>query len=219
MLRKRWLIWAIAGALAATAIAGGVVAATAARGGDKMANLGLACGSGAKAETLTEEVASTIGRSATEVCDAFAQAQNDARERSLQARLDGLVEKGRITQAQAGELRTWLAARPEWLPWGRFGKQGYGFASSVVARAAELLGVDEETLADAVKQAHSRALAEKVRARLDQLVEEGRLTQEQADELAERFTERMADSSHKSGWSKRGWGHGRHGRMKHGDSA
>lgn len=62
-------------------------------------------------------------------------------------------------------------------------------------------------------------MAEKVRARLDQLVEEGRLTQEQADELVERFTERMANSSHKPGWSKRGWGHGWHERMKPGDSA
>lgn len=219
MLRKRWLIGAVAAALAATAIAGGVVAATAARGGDKTASIGLACGSGAKAEALIEEVASTISRSATEVCDAFAQAQNDAHERTLQGQLDGLVEKGRITQAQAVELRTWLDARPEWLPWGRFGKQGHGFASSVVARAAELLGVDEEALAGAVKQAHFKALAEEVRARLDQLVEEGRITQEQADGLAERLTERMANSSHKPGWPKHGWGHGRHERMKPADSA
>ncbi len=196
-----------------------MVAATAARGSDKVAAIGLACGSGTKAEAFIEEVASTIGRSATEVCDAIAQAQNDARERSLEARLDGLVEKGRMTQAQAGELRAWLDARPEWLPWGRFGKRDHGFAGSVVARAAELLGVDEETLAEAVKQAHSKALAERVRARLDRLIEEGRLTQEQADELAERLTERMARSSHKPGWSKRGWGNGWHGRMKPGDSA
>ena len=218
MPRKRWLIWAVAAALAATAIGGGVVAATAVRGGDKASN-GLACGAGTKAGALIEEVAATIGRSATEVCDAFAQAQNDARERSLEARLDGLVEKGRMTQAQAGELRAWLDARPEWLPWGWFGKRDHGFAGSVVARAAELLGVDEEPLADAVKQAYSKALAERVRARLDRLVEEGYLTQERADELAERLTERMANSSHKPGWSKRGRGHGQHGRMKPGDSA
>ena len=53
-----------------------------------------------------------------------------------------------------------------------------GFAG----RVAEILGLDEETVADAMKQAKKEMHEEYVQAWLDKMVESGRITQEQADE-------------------------------------
>ena len=60
----------------------------------------------------------------------------------------------------------------------------------VGSRVAEILELDEQTVADAFDQAAQQRLDEALQARLDKLVEAGRITQEQADELKAWYDER-----------------------------
>ena len=76
-----------------------------------------------------------------------------------------------------------------------------GFA----ARVAEILGMEEDTVADAVKQAKQEMYEEKLQAKLDALVESGRITQEEADEYKE-----WVDSRPEGIERLRGKGFGRH---------
>ena len=54
---------------------------------------------------------------------------------------------------------------------------------------AEILEVDEQTVADAIDQARD----EQFQARLDQAVEDERITQEKADAIAERYADSDSD--------------------------
>ena len=54
--------------------------------------------------------------------------------------------------------------------------------SSFAGRVASILGLDEATVQDAMDQARQELQDEAVQAKLDSLVEQGRITQEQADE-------------------------------------
>jgi hypothetical protein len=65
--------------------------------------------------------------------------------------------------------------------------------------------VEENTVADAVKQAKQEMYEEKLQAKLDALVESGRITQEEADEYKE-----WMDSRPKGIERLRGKGFGRH---------
>ena len=64
-------------------------------------------------------------------------------------------------------------------PWSRF-----------VSRVAEILGVDEAQVQDAVEQAAREMQDEALQAKLDRMVESGRLTQEEADARKEWYQSR-----------------------------
>ena len=53
---------------------------------------------------------------------------------------------------------------------------------SFAARVAEILGLDETTVQDAIDQAKAEMQEEALQAKLDRLVENGHMTQDQADE-------------------------------------
>ena len=53
---------------------------------------------------------------------------------------------------------------------------------SFAARVADILGLDETTVQDAIDQARAEMQEEALQAKLDRLVENGHMTQEQADE-------------------------------------
>lgn len=53
---------------------------------------------------------------------------------------------------------------------------------SLIARVAEKLGIDEDTLEQAIDEAQQEMQGEAMSSRLEALVEEGVLTQEEADE-------------------------------------
>ncbi len=53
---------------------------------------------------------------------------------------------------------------------------------SFAARVADILGLDETTVQDAIDQAKAEMQEEALQAKLDRLVENGHMTQEQADE-------------------------------------
>lgn len=54
---------------------------------------------------------------------------------------------------------------------------------ALVARVAEILGIDQQQLEDAFRQAQSEFREEALDSRLEELIDEGTLTQEQADEF------------------------------------
>ncbi len=169
MTIRRWLVIPAVAGLAAIAALGGIAAA----------------GSGERGETGSQ-VAEILDLDEQTVTDAFDQARQQQFDEALQARLDKLVEAERITQAQADEVKAWYDDRPEGVPGFGFGFGKRGFhrgGGDIGALVAEILEVDEQTLADAIDQARD----EQFQARLDQAVEDGRLTQEQADAIAERY--------------------------------
>ena len=87
-------------------------------------------------------------------------------------------------------------------PWDRF-----------TGRVAEILGVDEAQVQDAIKQASREMQDEAVQKKLDRLVEAGRLTQEQADEYRDWYQSRP-DELHRGPFKRFGGG-GFGGRGRH----
>ena len=175
MTIKRWLIIPAVAGLAAVAALGGVAAASSSGGGETGSRV-------AEILELDEET----------VTDAFKQATQQRLDEALQARLDKLVEAGRITQEQADELKAWYDERPEGVPGSGFGFGKRGFhrgGGDVGSLVAEILEVDEQTVADAIDQARD----EQFQARLDQAVEDERITQEKADAIAERYADSDSD--------------------------
>ena len=89
-----------------------------------------------------------------------------------------------------------------------------GGSKSFAGRVAEILGLDEDTVADAMKQAKDEMRDEAVRAKLDALVEEGVMTQEQADAYLE-WLESRPDVDFGGGFGRGGHKRGGFGR-RHG---
>ena len=147
---------------------------------------------------------------------AFAQQDDDDTETETETEAPGgwvadalseLVTAGTLTQAQADAVAEALeAARPE-RPFGggkhwRGGPGGLGFGRIGLDAAAEVIGIEEDDLRDALRdgttlaelaeqngvavQAVIDALVGEANERIDNLVEDGRLD---ADEAAERLTE------------------------------
>ena len=50
------------------------------------------------------------------VDDAIKQAREELRDEAIPKKLDALVEKGRLTQAQADEYLDWIQSKPEGIP-------------------------------------------------------------------------------------------------------
>ena len=176
MTIKRWLIIPAVAGLAAVAALGGVAAASSSGGGETGSRV-------AEILELDEET----------VADAFEQATQQRVDEALQARLDKLVEAGRITQEQADELKAWYDERPEGVPGLGFRKHSFHKGGADLgALVAEILEVDEQTVADAIDQARD----EQFQARLDQAVEDGRITQEKADAIAERYANSDDEGRH-----------------------
>ena len=193
MTIKRWLVIPAVAGLAAVAALGGVAAASSSGGGETGSRV---------AEILELDDETVTG--------AFKQAIQQRLDEALQARLDELVEAERITQEQADEFKAWYDERPEGFPGSGlgFGKRGFHRGGSGVGSlVAEILEVDEQTVADAIDQARD----ERFQERLDQAVENGRITQEKADAIAERYAD--SDDEGRHGRFGKGRMHGgKHGR-------
>ena len=83
--------------------------------------------------------------------------------------------------------------------------KGNGDKNGFAARVAEILGLDEDTVADAMEQAKKEMHEEYVQAWLEKMVESGRITQEQADEYRNWLDDRP--EGFEKSWEK---GFGRH---------
>ena len=187
MTIRRWLVIPAIAGLAAVAAVGGIAAA----------------GGGERGETGSR-VAEILELDEQTVADAFDQAARQRSDEALQARLDKLVEAERITQAQADELKAWYDERPEGVPGFGFGKRGFHRGGADIgALVAQILEVDEQTVTDALKQVRD----ERFQARLDKAVENGKLTQEQADAIAERYENgdfKARKAHHGKSWTRGG---------------
>jgi len=73
---------------------------------------------------LVIKVAGILGLDTAVVDDAIKQAHRELRDEAAQNNLDALVEKGRLTQAQADEYLDWIQSKPEGIP--AIGKQFFG---------------------------------------------------------------------------------------------
>lgn len=86
-----------------------------------------------------------------------------------------------------------------------------GSSKGFAARVAGILGLEEDTVADAIEQARQEMHDDRVEAWLDNMVELGKITQEQADDYQDWLDDRPEGLDQSWG---RGFGghHGFHGR-------
>jgi hypothetical protein len=163
------------------------------------------------ADAAYEKIAETLGQDQATVADALAQATDEARDAAIAEKLAKLVEVGALTQAEADEVQARYDSAPDSLA--SFPKLRGEHAD--LERVAELLGVDVETLQTVAGDARRDVAVEAYTARLDAAVAEGRLTQEEADEMLQAFEDRpqreMGDRGERG---ERGFG--RHQRGGHG---
>ena len=87
-------------------------------------------------------------------------------------------------------------------------------SKSFAGRVAEILGLEEDTVADAMEQAKEEMRDEAIKAKLDALVEDGTLTQDEADAYLE-WLESRPDVDFGGGHGRGFHGKGGFGR-KHG---
>lgn len=80
--------------------------------------------------------------------------------------------------------------------------------ATFISRLAQNLGLDEATVRDAVQQTVREMEDERVKHRLDRLVEAGRLTQEEADEIYAWFQARPDAVVGHGPWFRKGPRHG-----------
>lgn len=156
-----------------------------------------------ESKAVIDDAASQLGVEPSELSDALKQA--------LKNRADEALEKGRLTQEQADELKERIDADDYPLLFGRGGHGGPGGFGrhghfEVVATAASFLGMTEselrnelrdKTLADVAKEQGKTAaglvrhLVTTQMRRIDEAVADGKLSEEQAAGLKADLAERM----------------------------
>jgi len=100
--------------------------------------------------------------------------------------LKKLLDEGKLTQAQADAHKAWMEAKPD-MPKIRPELRQKGAAKlqehrdALTARVAEILNIDKEALENAFKQAQSELREKSLDTRLQELVNQGEWTQQQAD--------------------------------------
>ena len=85
---------------------------------------------------------------------------------------------------------------------------------ATVDRAAGILGVEREEMRAAIIEARREQANKAYRARLDRMVEAGKLTQEEADSQYSWFQDRPDEDPVRQGWRRSGDGHGRDGEFR-----
>ena len=84
-------------------------------------SFGIVCAQGendgdSRATEFTARVAQILGLSAEEVDAAVKQARAEMKQNALNAKIDGLVKEGKMTQEKADEYLEWAQSKPESLP-------------------------------------------------------------------------------------------------------
>jgi hypothetical protein len=112
LMKRRWLVVSVAVAALAVLVVGGAVFAAGNRDN----------GTGAEEwqeskEEFINRVAEILGKNPAEVESAIEQAQKEQQDQVINDYIndyiDKLVENGRLTQAEADELKAWVAERPD----------------------------------------------------------------------------------------------------------
>jgi lipoate-protein ligase A len=193
MTRHRTKVAAGAAALLAIGGAGGAVAALDGSPEDQ-------------SDAIVNDAAAELGVSAAELQEAL--------EKALSNRVDEAVEAGRLTEEQGAELKERIAAGEVPLLGGpMFGHHGpglhHGFFAVGLETAATYLGVSEADLRERLEAGDSLAevardhdksvdglidaLVTAAEERLNEAVEDGRLTEERRAEILESLRERITD--------------------------
>lgn len=180
------------------ALAVGAVALTLA-GGTAMAYH--PAGDGEGRTGIAERVAVILGldeQESQDLKDAFVEARGDIQEEAIEHKLQGLVEKEIITQEEADEYLEWYEAKPEGAP------LGFGFA-----------GKHGRFGKSRIHPGRYTPNPEAIEQRLDKAVEEGKMSQEDADDYLG-WIEAKPDTFNPSNFIQdkgrgRGFGHGRFG--------
>ena len=100
-MKWRWLIGGVAVAVVMLGVAGGAIMAQQSDGKES------------RMSAFAAKVASILGLEADDVENAMEQAREELADEALADKLDELVEKGTITQAQADEYESWIESRPD----------------------------------------------------------------------------------------------------------
>jgi hypothetical protein len=153
----------------------------------------------AESKGLLARVAEILGGNVTEqrLMDAFKQANLQIRNEAVEKALEQAVKNKRITEEQATQIRKWWQQRPAaldslisgFLP--RLAPRLQPIAvKGQLTRVAEILGITEEKLVAAFKQASQELRADAFNRALNKAVEQGRLTPEQADKIREKVKDK-----------------------------
>lgn len=121
MNKRRWLYALVLTGLLVIGITGGAVLA---HGGGENGD--------SPVKSFASRVAGILGLNESQVQDAFKQARAEMQDEALQAKLDKMVESGRLTQEEADEYKEWYDSRPDTLTPGFGGRKfhfGQGFGS------------------------------------------------------------------------------------------
>ena len=156
----------------------------------------------AKLQDLAARVAEILETDADATADAINNAGADLSREALDRKLQRAIDNGRMTEDEAQEIRD-QAETNGWHTIGH-GLHAKGDFQELANRVGETLNVDGDTVAAALKQAFTDMHIAELDAKLDAAVENGRITQAEADEIRAKM-----ESNHWRGYGKAG--HGRHG--------
>ena len=185
-MKKRLSILLIGTAVSVVAVVGAFAGIAAAQSND---------GDG-DGQSFVERVATILGISSDDVESAFEQATEEMHEERIDAKFAELVENGTLTQEEADAIKEWQDAKPEieFSFEDADGERRRGRGHEGFGRGGHWLGSTEK---------------------LDYLVEEGVISQADADSLTEWWDSRpeVIDDLMPERGEKRGH-HGKHGGMK-----
>ncbi len=117
-VRKRWVFPGLLAVIVAIGAIGGTVMAQETDGDDDGAE---------SRKDVIARVADKLDIDETELRTAFDEARAEIRDEQIDARIDKLVDAGRITAEEGEELKTWYDSRPAVLDdGGRFGGRDLG---------------------------------------------------------------------------------------------
>ncbi len=153
-------------------------------------SVALAQGNGegdSNASKLAIKVAVILGLDTAVVDDAIKQARRELRDEAGQKKLNALVEKGRLTQEQADEYLNWIQSKPEGIP--AIGKQSFGKKGHHKGWKSHgrFFGPPNYF------KRESSFTMEDVQKKLNAMVEDGDITQEEAEAKLKALRAKEAD--------------------------
>jgi hypothetical protein len=133
---------------------------------------------------ITARVAAILGIDQQDLENALKQARMESQEETLDARLQELIAQGTLTQEQANEFKTWMAAKPD-VPMVPPGQLNEALDKGIITQ-----GQVDQLKAWMESKPDVPAIMPTMGERL---VEEGVITQQQADEYKAWMESRPAD--------------------------
>ena len=141
------------------------------------------------ASKLAITVAEILGLDTAVVDDAIKQAHEELRDEAIQKKLNALVEKGRLTQEQTDEYLNWIQSKPEGIP--AIGKQSFG----KMGHRKGWKGHGRFFGPPNYFKGESSFTMEDVQKKLNAMVEDGDITQEEADAKLKAFQAKEAEKT------------------------